>query len=104
MSSSICWELTCDGLVSHPGGVKDPHALNTTETGDKRRLYGPLGSKRISFLVDDDEGDNDSGNDVGLVVIAMSTTMMVIAIDGTGQVLDVVMVMMIMWLVFTIIY
>ena len=25
MSTSICWELTCDGLVSHPGGVKDSH-------------------------------------------------------------------------------
>ena len=25
MSTSVCWKLTCDGLVSHPGG----------ETGDK---------------------------------------------------------------------
>ena len=46
MSTSVCWELTCDGLVSCPGGVKDSYPLNTTETGDKRRLYGPLGSKR----------------------------------------------------------
>ena len=38
MSTSICWELTCDGLVSHPRGVKDSHLLNTTETGDKYRL------------------------------------------------------------------
>ena len=21
MSTSVCWELTCDGLVSHPGGT-----------------------------------------------------------------------------------
>ena len=34
MSTSVWWELTCDGLVSHPGGVKDPHLLNTTETGE----------------------------------------------------------------------
>ena len=27
-------DLTCDGLVSHPGGVKDSHPLNTTETRD----------------------------------------------------------------------
>ena len=33
-----------DELVSHPGGVKDSHPLNTTEIGDKRRLHGPLGS------------------------------------------------------------
>ena len=38
MSTSVCWELTCDGLVSHPGEVKDSHPLNTTETGDKRRF------------------------------------------------------------------
>ena len=37
MSTSMCWELTCDGLVSLPGGVKLSHPLNTTETGDKRR-------------------------------------------------------------------
>ena len=24
-----------DGLVSHPGGIKDSHSLNTTETKDK---------------------------------------------------------------------
>ena len=43
MSTSVCWELTCDGLaiVSRPGGVKDSHPLITTEIGDKRRLYGP---------------------------------------------------------------
>ena len=50
MSTSICWELTCDGLVSHPGGIKDSHPLNTTETGDKRRLHGPLDCKGFSFL------------------------------------------------------
>ena len=42
MSTSICWELTCDGLVSHPEGVKDFHLLNTTEIGDNRWLHGPL--------------------------------------------------------------
>ena len=42
MSTSICWELTCDGLVSHPGEVKDSHLLNTTETGVKRWLTKDL--------------------------------------------------------------
>ena len=53
MSTSFCWELFCERLVSHPGGVKDSHLLNTTETGDKRRLHGPLGSLRIQlgFLI-----------------------------------------------------
>ena len=41
----VFWQCTnCDGLVSHPRGVKDSHLLNTTETGDKRRLRGPPGS------------------------------------------------------------
>ena len=35
---------SCNGLVSSPGGVKDSHPINTTETGDKCRLHGPLGS------------------------------------------------------------
>ena len=43
MRTSVCWELTCDGLVCYPGGVKDSHPLNTTETGYKRRLHGPPG-------------------------------------------------------------
>ena len=42
MGTCVCWELTCDGLVSHPGKVKDTHPLHTTETGDKRRLHGLL--------------------------------------------------------------
>ena len=37
-------EITCDGLVSHTGGVKDSHPFNTIQTGDKRRHHGPLGS------------------------------------------------------------
>ena len=36
--NSIFKELTCDGLVSRP--------LNTTETGDKHRLHGSLGSEK----------------------------------------------------------
>ena len=32
MSTSICWKPTYYGLVSLPGGVKDTHLLNTTET------------------------------------------------------------------------
>ena len=34
-----------DGLLSHPGGVgfKDSNPLNTTKTGDKRRLNGARG-------------------------------------------------------------
>ena len=42
--TSFWWELTCDGLVYHPEGVKDSHPFNTRETGDKRRHHGPLGS------------------------------------------------------------
>ena len=34
------WALACDRLVSHPGGVNSLHLLNTTKTGDKRRLHG----------------------------------------------------------------
>ena len=34
MRTSICKELFCDGLVSHPGGVSDSHLFNTTETRD----------------------------------------------------------------------
>ena len=50
MSTSVCWELTCNGLVSRPGGVKDPHPLNTTVTGDKRRLsVGHLARKGFTL-------------------------------------------------------
>ena len=51
MSTSGCWELTCDGLVSHPGEVKDSHPFNTTETEDKRLLHvGHLALKGFSLL------------------------------------------------------
>lgn len=33
--------LTCDGLVSHPERVNDPHPFNTMETNDKHRPYVP---------------------------------------------------------------
>ena len=45
-----CWEVACDELISHPGGIDillvasyherifKPLLLHTTETGDKRRL------------------------------------------------------------------
>ena len=39
MSTSVCWELICDGLVFHPGRVQDSHLLNSIETGDKCRLH-----------------------------------------------------------------
>ena len=42
MSTNICWELTCDGLVSHPGEVKDSHPLNTTETNSRTGLRKEL--------------------------------------------------------------
>ena len=45
MSTSICWELTFDGLVPHPGEVEDPHLLNTTETGDKSGSMGDMARK-----------------------------------------------------------
>ena len=38
MSTSFCWGLTCDGLVSRAGRFNDSHPLNTTETREKRRL------------------------------------------------------------------
>ena len=44
MSTSICWELTWNGLMSHPGGVKDSHPLKTTETGNKHLLHRPHAS------------------------------------------------------------
>ena len=47
MSIKVCWELTCDELVSRPGGVKDSHPFNTTETGDKSRLHGLV--KHLAF-------------------------------------------------------
>ena len=50
MSTSICWELTCDGLASGPGGVKDSHPLNTTESGDERWLHGHVARKGFGFL------------------------------------------------------
>ena len=58
----ICWGLTCNGLVSCPGGVTDSHLLGTNlqwisvlsrgchrltsaiKIEDKRRPYEPLGS------------------------------------------------------------
>ena len=51
MSTNIFWELTCDGLVSRPGEVKDSHPLNTgdkeniRETGDKRGSMDHLACK-----------------------------------------------------------
>ena len=50
MSNSICLELTCnDYIMSRPGGVKDSHPLNTTETGDKRSSIGHLTRKGFSL-------------------------------------------------------
>ena len=40
--SAMCY--TCDRLVSRPGGIKDSHPLNNTETGDKH-LLNPLQAK-----------------------------------------------------------
>lgn len=41
LGTSLCWGLTCDRLVSHPGGINDSHPLSTTITGEKRRPYAP---------------------------------------------------------------
>ena len=38
MTTSACWEITCDGLMSHPGKVEDSHPHNTTENGDKHNF------------------------------------------------------------------
>ena len=53
MSTSFCWELTCDVLVSRPKGVNDSHPLNTTEIRDEHRLqHGPLRLvKEFSFFL-----------------------------------------------------
>lgn len=37
--SRCSWELTCDGLVSHPGYVNYSHSLSTTETRGRRQPY-----------------------------------------------------------------
>ena len=51
MSTSICWELTCDGLVSHPGGVKDSHPITlTTETGETKTVPTPWATCLIKDL------------------------------------------------------
>lgn len=39
--TSMHWELTCDGLMFHPGGVDDSHSLSTMKNGDKHRPYMP---------------------------------------------------------------
>ena len=50
MSTSVCFELTYDGLVAHrPGRIKDSQPLNTTETGDKRRLLVHMALKGFSL-------------------------------------------------------
>lgn len=46
LGTGFLWGLTCDGLVSHIGGVNDSHPLSTTETGDKHRPYAPNGMKK----------------------------------------------------------
>lgn len=38
---TVSWELTCDGLVFHSGGVDDSHLLSTLETGYKHQPYAP---------------------------------------------------------------
>ena len=51
MSTSFCWGLKCDGLVSRPGVVSDSHPPNTTETGEKCWLqWATLARKRIFSL------------------------------------------------------
>ena len=47
----ICWGLTCHGLVSCPGEVKDSLPLNIAETGDKSRCYEPFGSAKDLVLL-----------------------------------------------------
>ena len=40
-----CWEVTCDGLTSHPGGVAIllVASIHATETGITSGSNGPLG-------------------------------------------------------------
>lgn len=42
LGTSLCWGLTCDRLVSHPGGLDDLHLLCIKDNGNKRlmRLHG----------------------------------------------------------------
>ena len=49
MSTSVCWELTCNGLVSRPGGVKDSHSLNTTKPEIRAGSMSHLALKGFSF-------------------------------------------------------
>ena len=39
-----CWEVTCDGLASHPGGIAILLVGSCYGNRDKLRLCGPLGS------------------------------------------------------------
>lgn len=49
LGNDLYWELTCNGLVSHPGGVYDSHPLSTTETRDKHWPYVPNGREGFNF-------------------------------------------------------
>ena len=50
-SFSICWELTCDGLVSHPRDVNESHPLSVVKTLQKPEISaGSMGhSARKGF-------------------------------------------------------
>ena len=49
MSSKVCEELTCNRLVSRPGGVKDSRPLNIAETEINAGSMGQLDLKEFSL-------------------------------------------------------
>lgn len=56
IGTGLYWELTYDGVVSHPGRVNDSHMLCKTESGDKHLLYAPsmlyfMAQRRIKLIL-----------------------------------------------------
>ena len=45
MSTSFCWELTCDLLVSRPEGVKDSYPFNLQKPEIRASFDEPVGSQ-----------------------------------------------------------
>ena len=52
MSTSVCWELTCDGLKSHPGWVKNSQPLNTAYSPEFSFLASSVIISHILYIWD----------------------------------------------------
>ena len=51
MSASVCWKLTCDGLVSRPGGSKILICLTPLKPEISADSMGHLTRKGLAFLL-----------------------------------------------------